>query len=57
MTAVGDRSLVEAARDVSLALYRAASEHARERGVILADTKFEFGVDERGRRSSSATRS
>jgi phosphoribosylaminoimidazole-succinocarboxamide synthase len=48
VAAVGDRSLVEAARDASLALYRAASEHARERGVILADTKFEFGVDEQG---------
>jgi phosphoribosylaminoimidazole-succinocarboxamide synthase len=48
VAAVGDRSLVEAARDASLALYRAASEHARERGVILADTKFEFGVDEAG---------
>jgi phosphoribosylaminoimidazole-succinocarboxamide synthase len=48
VSAVGDRSLVEAARDASLALYRAASEHARDRGVILADTKFEFGVDEQG---------
>ena len=32
-------------RDVSLALYESAAEHARERGIILADTKFEFGLD------------
>ena len=35
-------------RDVSIALYAFAAEHARERGVILADTKFEFGLDESG---------
>jgi phosphoribosylaminoimidazole-succinocarboxamide synthase len=34
---------------VSLALYRHASEHAAARGIILADTKLEFGVDEQGR--------
>jgi phosphoribosylaminoimidazole-succinocarboxamide synthase len=33
-------------RDVSIELYSFAAEHARERGVILADTKFEFGLDE-----------
>jgi len=37
---------VEAA---SLALYRFASEHAAERGIIIADTKFELGLDEAGR--------
>ena len=42
---VGDRALMERVRDVSIALYAAASEHARENGVILADTKFEFGLD------------
>ncbi|MEM7629360.1 MAG: phosphoribosylaminoimidazolesuccinocarboxamide synthase [Planctomycetota bacterium] len=31
-------------RDVSLAIYRAAAAHALERGIIIADTKFEFGV-------------
>ena len=37
-----------AVRDVSLEIYRQASSHAEERGIILADTKFEFGVrDER----------
>lgn len=35
-------------RDTSLALYRLASEHAHARGLIIADTKFEFGVDEQG---------
>jgi phosphoribosylaminoimidazole-succinocarboxamide synthase len=33
-----------AARDAALTLYRFASEHAEARGIILADTKFEFGV-------------
>ncbi len=33
----------------SLALYRFASEYAAERGIILADTKFEFGLDDEGR--------
>jgi phosphoribosylaminoimidazole-succinocarboxamide synthase len=46
---VGDRALMERARDVSLALYSFAAEHARARGVILADTKFELGIDQEGR--------
>jgi phosphoribosylaminoimidazole-succinocarboxamide synthase len=33
-------------REKSIELYSFAAEHARERGVILADTKFEFGLDE-----------
>jgi len=33
----------------AIALYNFASEHARQRGIIIADTKFEFGVDEQGR--------
>jgi phosphoribosylaminoimidazole-succinocarboxamide synthase len=36
-------------RDTSIALYRYAAEHARARGIIIADTKFEFGVDAEGR--------
>ena len=44
----GDRELAEHVRDVSLAVYSAAAEHARSRGIILADTKFEFGLDEHG---------
>jgi phosphoribosylaminoimidazole-succinocarboxamide synthase len=43
---VGDHALMERVRQVSLDLYSFAAEHARERGVILADTKFEFGLDE-----------
>ncbi|GAA4858014.1 phosphoribosylaminoimidazolesuccinocarboxamide synthase [Saccharopolyspora cebuensis] len=31
-------------RDLTLRIYRRAAEHARERGVVLADTKFEFGT-------------
>jgi len=35
-------------RDVSLGLYRAAAEHAGARGIVIADTKFEFGLDDAG---------
>jgi phosphoribosylaminoimidazole-succinocarboxamide synthase len=35
-------------RDNSLAIYVAASRHAEEHGIILADTKFEFGTDDQG---------
>ena len=45
---VGDRTLAERLRDVSLAVYESAAEHARERGIILADTKFELGLDDGG---------
>jgi phosphoribosylaminoimidazole-succinocarboxamide synthase len=45
---VGDRALMERVRDASLALYSFAAEHAHSCGVILADTKFEFGLDPAG---------
>ena len=45
---IGDRELAERVRDISIAVYTAAAEHARERGIILADTKFEFGLDSSG---------
>ena len=45
---VGDRALMERVRDASLELYSFAAAHAREHGVILADTKFEFGLDANG---------
>jgi len=45
---IGDRGLAERAREVSIALYEHAAEHARERGIILADTKFELGLDADG---------
>ncbi|MBL8250563.1 MAG: phosphoribosylaminoimidazolesuccinocarboxamide synthase [Candidatus Competibacter sp.] len=35
-------------RTISLAIYREAAEYALKRGIIIADTKFEFGLDERG---------
>ncbi len=35
-------------RDTAIALYNFAAEHARSRGIIIADTKFEFGVDDAG---------
>jgi phosphoribosylaminoimidazole-succinocarboxamide synthase len=41
---VGSRSLMERLREVSIALYAHARDHAAERGIILADTKFEFGA-------------
>src|SRR6185437_15723367 len=40
---LGDRGLLEELRRLTLAIYSAAADHARERGIILADTKFEFG--------------
>ncbi|HEX8052851.1 MAG TPA: phosphoribosylaminoimidazolesuccinocarboxamide synthase [Thermoleophilaceae bacterium] len=46
---IGDRPLLEELRRISIELYTFASEHARERGIILADTKFEFGRDKQGR--------
>ncbi len=36
-------------RDASLAIYRRAAAYARDRGIIIADTKFEFGTDSDGR--------
>jgi phosphoribosylaminoimidazole-succinocarboxamide synthase len=45
---VGDTELMARVRDASLALYSFAADHAAERGVILADTKFEFGHDAEG---------
>jgi len=36
-------------RDASLRLYQEAAEYAKERGIIIADTKFEFGLDDNGR--------
>ena len=44
---VGRRRLAEV-EHISLALYSAAAEHALERGIIIADTKFELGLDPQG---------
>jgi phosphoribosylaminoimidazole-succinocarboxamide synthase len=40
---IGDRALMEELRRVTLALYAHAASHAAERGIMIADTKFEFG--------------
>ena len=45
---VGSKDLAERLRDVSIAVYDRVAAHARERGVILADTKLEFGLDDAG---------
>jgi phosphoribosylaminoimidazole-succinocarboxamide synthase len=45
---LGSEELAAQVRDVSIAVYKAVAEHARARGVILADTKFEFGLDADG---------
>jgi len=43
------RDLAAQVRDVSLRLYKEAAEYALARGIIIADTKFEFGLDADGR--------
>ena len=45
---IGDRELLEELRGLSIAVYELGAAHARERGIILADTKFEFGLDADG---------
>ena len=45
---VGQERLDEV-EQTAIALYRFASEHAAERGILIADTKFEFGLDTEGR--------
>jgi len=46
---VGDRGLMEELRRISIEVYQRGAEHAAERGIILADTKFEFGRGESDR--------
>jgi len=43
------KTLATQVRDVAIALYNAAAEYAVTRGIIIADTKFEFGLDETGK--------
>ena len=45
---VGER-IAERVRDLSVAIYERAAAYALERGIIIADTKFEFGLDDEGR--------
>jgi phosphoribosylaminoimidazole-succinocarboxamide synthase len=43
------KDLAAKVRDISIRLYREAADFARERGIIIADTKFEFGTDAGGK--------
>jgi phosphoribosylaminoimidazole-succinocarboxamide synthase len=45
---IGD-DLAEQVRDVAIRIYERAAEYALGRGIIIADTKFEFGQDQEGR--------
>ena len=47
MAQIIGRELAEQVRDVSIRLYRTAADFALTKGIIIADTKFEFGLDER----------
>src|SRR4030095_15726318 len=49
VVALVGRGLAEQVRATALSLYAFAVEHALQRGIIIADTKFEFGGDEAGR--------
>jgi len=42
------KDVAEKVRDISIRLYKEASEFAATRGIIIADTKFEFGTDAKG---------
>jgi phosphoribosylaminoimidazole-succinocarboxamide synthase len=42
------KELAARMRDVSIKLYKTAADYAATRGIIIADTKFEFGLDEEG---------
>ena len=42
------KALAERIRDVSIRLYQTAADYAATRGIIIADTKFEFGLDDNG---------
>ncbi len=44
-----DRKLAETLRDLTLRVYRKAADYALTKGIIIADTKFEFGVDNGGK--------
>ena len=48
MVAITGEPLAQKIRDASLLLYRRASDYAASRGIVIADTKFEFGLDEKG---------
>jgi phosphoribosylaminoimidazole-succinocarboxamide synthase len=45
---VGDRRLAERVRETAIRIYLEAADYAATRGIIIADTKLEFGTDENG---------
>ncbi|USP82541.1 Phosphoribosylaminoimidazole-succinocarboxamide synthase [Curvularia clavata] len=45
---IGDEKIASRVEELSLAIYTAAASRAEEVGIVLADTKFEFGIDEKG---------
>jgi phosphoribosylaminoimidazole-succinocarboxamide synthase len=48
MANIVGQELSERLRDVSIRVYDKAASYARERGIIIADTKFEFGITQKG---------
>ena len=46
--AIVGKELAAQVRDTAIALYKAAAEYAASRGIIICDTKFEFGLDTDG---------
>jgi phosphoribosylaminoimidazole-succinocarboxamide synthase len=48
MSEIVGKAVADRIREVSIRLYREASEFAATRGIIIADTKFEFGLDDQG---------
>jgi len=43
------QEIADKVRETSIELYTSAAEYARQRGIIIADTKFEFGLDDKGK--------
>ncbi|MCW8950360.1 MAG: phosphoribosylaminoimidazolesuccinocarboxamide synthase, partial [Sedimenticola sp.] len=48
MTDLIGKDLAEQVRDASLQIYSECAEYALQKGIIIADTKFEFGLDKQG---------
>ncbi|MEO8717305.1 MAG: phosphoribosylaminoimidazolesuccinocarboxamide synthase [Burkholderiales bacterium] len=48
MAGIVGKEIAQQVRDISIRLYREASDYAAKRGIIIADTKFEFGTDAKG---------
>ena len=48
LTDIVGAKIAEGLKDATIRLYKTAADHAIKRGIIIADTKFEFGLDENG---------